>query len=181
MDQITSWAFTHVNKRKGFFMTLADYIDAGTKKAGSLTALGRLLEISQPDMSKAKAMKNRIPTKAAVQLAEYIGADLKAVIAANELVTEKDERKRAFWNPFVEHARAASIALTLGLVTSFVTPSPAEATPLQKVGEERLCIMSNRKSKRHSKQRQLTGAVQMFIKSSIEALQSIFPRRVTQV
>ncbi len=109
-------------------MMLKDYIDEGSKKAGSLTALGRMLEISQPNMSHAKNGKTGLPVKACVQLAEYIGADLKAVIAANELATEKDERKRAFWSPFVEHARAASFVLTLGLVTNFVTPTPAEAT-----------------------------------------------------
>lgn len=108
-------------------MQLRDYIEEGAKKAGSLTGLGRMLGISQADISNAKAMKKRIPLKAAVQLADYIGADLKAVIAANELVTEKDEAKRAFWFPFVERAKAAGIALGLAIVTNFVTPLPAEA------------------------------------------------------
>lgn len=108
-------------------MLLRDYIELGATKAGSLTALGKMLDISQPNMSHAKAMKQALPAKAVVQLAEYIDADLKAVIAANELVTEKDEAKRQFWTPFVNHAKAASIALALGLVTNFVTPSPAEA------------------------------------------------------
>lgn len=109
-------------------MLMKEFIEAGAKKAGSLTALGKMLDISQPDMSNAKAMKKPLPAKAIVQLAEFIEADLRAVIAANELVTEKDEKKRAFWHPFVEHAKAASIALALGLVTNFVTPSPAEAS-----------------------------------------------------
>lgn len=108
-------------------MQLKDYIEEGAKKAGSLTALGNMLGISQPNMSHAKAMKTALPAKAVVQLADYIGADLKAIIAANELVTEKDEAKRAFWFPFVENARAAGIALALAIVTNFVTPSPAEA------------------------------------------------------
>ena len=79
-------------------MMMKNYIEEGAKKAGSLTALGRILGISQPDMSNAKAMKKPIPAKAVVQLAEYIKADLKLVIAANELVTEKDEEKRQFWS-----------------------------------------------------------------------------------
>lgn len=122
-------------------MQLADYINKGATKAGSLTALGRMLEISQPDMSKARAMKTRIPTKGAVQLAEYINEDVTAVVAANELVTEKDEGKRDFWRKYTEHARAASVALAFGLVTNLVTPSPAEAAETLKTGQETVCIM----------------------------------------
>lgn len=111
-------------------MLMKEFIEAGATKAGSLTALGKMLDISQPDMSNAKAMKKPLPAKAIVQLAEFIEADLRAVIAANELVTEKDEKKRAFWSPFVQHAKAASFALVFSLVTNFVTPSPAEAAPI---------------------------------------------------
>lgn len=103
-------------------MELRDYIEEGAKKAGSLTALGLYLGISQPTISGVKAGKRSLTNAAAFKLAEYIGADLKAVIAANELVTEKDEAKRAFWSPFVEHAKAASFAAALALVTNFVTP-----------------------------------------------------------
>ncbi len=108
-------------------MELRDYIEEGATKAGSLTALGRMLDISQPDMSNAKAMRKPLPVKAIVQLAEYIGADLKAVIAANELATEKDERKRAFWFPYAQHAKAASIALAYGMTVNLAAPSPSEA------------------------------------------------------
>jgi len=109
-------------------MELRDYIEQAANKAGSVSALARMLGLNQPDVSNAKAMKKRLPNKAVVEIAEYIGADLKAVIAANELVTEKDEAKRAFWSPFVEHARAAAILVGLALVTNFVTPSPAQAS-----------------------------------------------------
>lgn len=111
-------------------MELRDYIEEGAKKAGSLTALGKLLDLSQPNISNSKAHKKPLPAKAIVQLADYIGADLKALIAANELVTEKDEKKRAFWEPFIHHAKAAGIALAVGLITSFVTPSPAQASDI---------------------------------------------------
>ena len=109
-------------------MLMKDYIEQGAEKAGGLTALGLILGLRQQEMSSAKAHKRALPAKAVVQLAEYIEADLKAVIAANELVTEKDEAKRAFWSPFVEHARAAGFVLGIVLVTSFVTASPAEAS-----------------------------------------------------
>lgn len=122
-------------------MELRDYIEQGAKKAGSLTALGLMLGMSQPTISGAKAGKRSLTNAAAVQLANYIEADLVAVIAANELVTEKDEKKRAFWSPFVNHAKAASIALAFSLVTNFVTPSPAEAAPPLNSASQPVCIM----------------------------------------
>jgi hypothetical protein len=91
-------------------MELRNYIELGAEKAGSLTALGKMLDMSQPTISSAKAHKRPMPIDAVVKLADYIDADLKALIAANELVTEKKEEKRAYWRPFVEHVRATSIA-----------------------------------------------------------------------
>ena len=82
-------------------MQMREYIEQGTAKAGSLTALGKLLGISQPDMSNARAQKRALPIDGAVKLADYIGADLRSVLAANELVTEKKEEKRAFWSSFL--------------------------------------------------------------------------------
>lgn len=82
-------------------MLMKDYIEQGAAKAGSLSALGRLLNMSQPDMSNAKAHKRALPIDGAVKLADYLGADLRAVLAANELVTEKKEEKRAFWSTFL--------------------------------------------------------------------------------
>lgn len=111
-------------------MELRDYLEIGARKAGSLTALGKLLNLSQPNISGVKAHKRPLPIDAVVKLADYIGADLKAVIAANELVTEKKDDKRAYWLPFAEHARAACAVLVISGVTSFVTPTPAQAAPI---------------------------------------------------
>lgn len=122
-------------------MELRDYIDAGAKKAGSLTALGKYLNLSQPTMSESRAQRRSLPLDKCVMLADYIGADLREVIAANELATEKKEEKRAFWRPFVTHARMALIVLALGHVTNFVTPNDVQAAPLRQVGAGPICIM----------------------------------------
>lgn len=124
-------------------MELRDYIEMGTRKAGNLTALGKILDVSQPNMSHSKAQKKPLPIDAVVKLAEYLNCDLKGLIAANELVSEKKEEKRRFWSPFVENAKAASfaLALTIALVTNFVTPTPAEAAPILEVMARTLCIM----------------------------------------
>ncbi|MCL2875458.1 MAG: hypothetical protein FWF12_04010 [Betaproteobacteria bacterium] len=116
---------------------LADYIKTAANKAGSLSALSRLLTMNQPDISKAANGRGRIPLTAAVQLADYIEADPLAVISANELVTERKPEKRAFW---MQHARAASIALACAVVTNFVTPYPAEAA--EKADRARIDVIS---------------------------------------
>ena len=124
-------------------MELREIIEQGAAKAGSVSALARYLGMNQPDVSNAKAQKKRLPIDAVVKLADYIGADLRAVIAANELVTEKKEEKRRFWSPFVEHARAATFAfaITSTCVTSFVSPTPAEAAPVLGSTSDTIYIM----------------------------------------
>ena len=128
-------------------MELRDLLELGAKKAGSLTALGKILDVSQPNMSHAKAHKARLPADAVVRLSDYLGIELRIVMAANELATEKKEEKRRFWSPFVEHARAATfaIAVTSACVTSFVSPTPAEAAPLKADAPARfiLCKIKN--------------------------------------
>ncbi|HOI38680.1 MAG TPA: hypothetical protein PLF11_15030, partial [Bacillota bacterium] len=64
-------------------------------------------------------------------------ADLKQILAANELVTEKNEKKRAYWENFLgDFAKAASIALAIGAITNFVTPTPAEAAQNKATNEQ---------------------------------------------
>ena len=106
-------------------MELRDYIEIGSEKAESLTALGKMLDLSQPNMSSVKANKRALPIDAAMKLADYIGADLRSVIAANELVTEKKEEKKNYWMQFVKSANAAIMIVALS-VTTFVT-SPEKA------------------------------------------------------
>lgn len=160
-------------------MELREYIEQGAKKAGSLTALGLMLGLSQPTISGVKAHKRPLPMKAVIELADYIDADLKAVIAANELVTEKDEKKRAFWTPFVQHAKVASIALGIALITNFVTPQPAEAEPaVTKPGYDLYYVKSRRT--RTSKKSQLSRSIGRFLKRLYESLFPIFTARITQ-
>ena len=151
-------------------MELREYLEIGAKKAGSLTALGKLLDMSQPNMSHCKAHKARLPIEAVVKLADYIDADLRALIAANELVTEKKEEKRRFWSPFVEHARAASfaLALTIALVTNFVTPTPANASERGISSPNTLYYVKS--ALKYLKQRHLFRSMQMFMKTLFSTL-----------
>lgn len=100
-------------------MTLSDYIEAGATKAGSLSALARLLGVNQPDLSKAKNRSGRIPLETAIKLADYIEADRIAVISANELATEKKEEKRAFWSHLLAAPQTSYIRHILQVLSQF--------------------------------------------------------------
>ena len=72
-------------------------------------------------ISGVKAHKRALPIDAATKLADYIGADLRAVIAANELVTEKKEEKKNYWMQFISQAKTAAYMIVALSVTNFMT------------------------------------------------------------
>jgi len=119
-------------------MELRDYIDMAARKAGSLTELSKMLDMTQPTVSNIRAHRKSLPDKQLMQLAEYLGIPERELIAANNIAMGKHVE---FWRPFVEHARAAGFALGILLVTNFVTPSPAEAAQTLNNAYETVCIM----------------------------------------
>ena len=123
-------------------MRLKNYIEIGAEKAGSLTSLGKLLDLSQPQISATKAGKRALPAMAVVKLADYIQEDVKNVIAANELITEKKEEKIRYWNSIMQKASGA-MAMVLLAVTFIVTPTPSEAAQTLKNDNSMICIMLN--------------------------------------
>lgn len=117
-------------------MKLREFIQIGEEKAGSLTALGNEIGVSQPNMSHAKSQRCKLPLDASIKLANYIKEDPIRVIAANELATEKKEEKKRYWQTL-----AASAVIAACSVTTFVTPSPADAAQTQGMTSEKICIM----------------------------------------
>lgn len=115
-------------------MELRDYINLGIDRTGGIQQLADHLGVARQSVTNAKAHQRGLPNDACFKLAELLGADIRGVIAASELATERKEDKRAFWRPFVsgtDYARIAGYALILSIVTNFVTPSTAEAAPLR--------------------------------------------------
>lgn len=114
-------------------MDLHDYIEAGICAKGSVSALAEHLGINPNSVTDAKAHRRGLPADACVKLCDLLGVELRSVIAASALATERKAEKRAFWLPFVQNPagmrRIAGIALILTFVTNFVTPSPTEAAP----------------------------------------------------
>jgi len=126
-------------------MELRDYIEAGKLKTGTLEELAKQLGMDRPNLSSAKAHRRGIPAYAISKLASILEIDPQVITAASELVTERNEEKRSYWLPFVTNAqnfgKMASYALITGIVTNFVTSTPAEAAPLLGFAYGAFCIM----------------------------------------
>jgi hypothetical protein len=94
-------------------------IESAAVKAGSQTNLAKVIAMNPNDLSSVKAGKRGLTMFACFKLAELTGIDVKKVIAASELITEKNEDKRAFFAPFVLNGIAplasALVALSLTL------------------------------------------------------------------
>lgn len=89
-------------------MDLNGYITKAVEVTGTIRELSDRLQIPANAISDAKRGTRGIPAFACVKLAQLIGEDERRVIAASELVTEKNPERRAVWLPFVtEIAQAA--------------------------------------------------------------------------
>lgn len=109
-------------------MELKNYIEKAEKKAGSQIKLAEMLGITTSYIRNVKAGKRGFSTDMCIVLADYIGADRLEVIAASNLVTEKDERKRKIFESCF--SRAATVTMTALLLSalSIMSPSPANAS-----------------------------------------------------
>lgn len=89
-------------------MELRDYIQRAAESLNGQKALAETLGLRPTQITDAKAGRIGLPAYACVKLAQLIGEDERRVIAASELVTEKNPERRAVWLPFVtEIAEAA--------------------------------------------------------------------------
>ena len=89
-------------------MELKSYIAKGIDKAGSLSALAREIGVIRTSLQAANAGHRGLPPVACGTLADLVGASRWDVVAASEILTEKDEKKRAYLLPFVlEHTQNA--------------------------------------------------------------------------
>lgn len=83
-------------------MDLKGYITKGIGEAGTLTALAKQIGVMREALTASNGGKRGLPGYACVRLAQLIGEDERRVIAASELVTEKNPERRAVWLPFVQ-------------------------------------------------------------------------------
>lgn len=111
-------------------MDMKNYIEQAEKKAGKQTELAKLLGVSASYLRLIKAGKNGLSADMCIVLADYIGADRLQVIAASNLVTERDEKKRKiFESCFRKVASVAAVAAVTSILTlSNVSPVQAASS-----------------------------------------------------
>ena len=92
-------------------MELREYIETGIKKVGSVVALAKLIGQNAANVTNAKAQRRGLPNYACVRLADLLSVERIEVIAASELVTEKNPERQKVWLPFVLAAEMRQLAL----------------------------------------------------------------------
>lgn len=108
-----------------------EFIEIGEKKAGKQTELAKILGTRDTTLRLAKSGKRGLSVDICIKLADYINENRLEVIAASNLVTEKDEEKRKiFESCFEKTNRAASflIAVIFAAVISITSQNPANAS-----------------------------------------------------
>lgn len=111
-------------------MDILELIENAKHKANlnSDYALAKAMGIDRAVVSQWRAGKRHPSNEEAVQLATLAGIDEMRVIAEIELRTAKNEKKRAFWQHYIERrGLAACISMTALAVAIIATPEPAEA------------------------------------------------------
>lgn len=107
-------------------MEMKKYLELGEEKAGKQIELAKILGIPDSYIRIVKSGRRGLPADVCIKLADYIGADRLEIIAASNLVTEKDEEKRKIFKSCF--TRAASIAAAaLIFAGSSMTSSPSYA------------------------------------------------------
>lgn len=107
-------------------MTLKELLEAGTAKAGEQQKLAALLHIHPGVITQAKAGKRGLPVSACILLANYLGIESTPVIAASELITEKDEERRKAFYPFVMQ-RPLHLIVMIALIGTTAFPEKSQA------------------------------------------------------
>lgn len=104
---------------------LKNFIEIGVEKAGTQRELAKAIGILDVNLTMAKNGKRGLPVDACILLADYIAVDRLEVIAASNLVTEKDEKKRRIFESCFRKANSAAASMLIAsIVTTVLTMAP---------------------------------------------------------
>jgi hypothetical protein len=112
-------------------MDIRTYIEMGEKRAGKQIELARVLGVRDSTLRLAKSGKVGLQDAVCIELADYIEVDRLEVIAASNLVTEKDEKRRKIFESCFkkEKTNNAAASMTIALMTTLIlTLSPTQPT-----------------------------------------------------
>jgi len=103
------------------------YIEMGERKAGKQIELARILETRDSTLRLAKTGHNGLPDWLCYRLADYLDIEAGEIIAASNLVTEKDEKKRKVFESYLKKSGENAVKMIIGgLMISLLTLSPLE-------------------------------------------------------
>lgn len=126
---------------------LKQFIEIGEKKAGKQIELANILGITDVNIRMAKAGNRGLPDAICFLLADYIDVDAASVIAASNLVTEKNEERRKIFESYLKKSTSAAASLLIAvLATAILTFSPVkpiQAAHFGQVSNPSLYIMLN--------------------------------------
>lgn len=108
-------------------MLINEYIEKAEKKAGTQKELARILGITTSYIRNVKAGKSGLPVEVCILIADYIEEDRLEVIAASNLVTEKDERKRKILESCFRKVAGVAAAAVVTSILTFSIASPTHA------------------------------------------------------
>lgn len=98
-------------------MKMKTYIEMGEKKAGKQAELAKFLNVRYTTIGLVKSGKRGLPEALCIKLADYIGVNPLQVIAASNLITEKDEERRKIFESCF--TRAASVIFLMLVVDNY--------------------------------------------------------------
>jgi len=119
-------------------MELREMIESAAKIEGSQANLAKTIGVRPDQLTHAKAARAGLPASACYKLAALLGLDPAVVVAASELVTEKNPEKRAVFAPFVRELprKAAAWAVAaIAATTASIAPSESYANDTFKVSD----------------------------------------------
>ncbi|SFK31654.1 hypothetical protein SAMN05216302_100411 [Nitrosomonas aestuarii] len=108
-------------------MDMKQYIEIAERKAGKQIDLAKFLDISTGYIRNVKAGKSGLPVEICIILADFIEKDRLEVIAASNLVTEKDEKKRKILESCFTHAASVTFVAFVISILTFAPIAPTHA------------------------------------------------------
>jgi predicted patatin/cPLA2 family phospholipase len=99
-------------------MNLRDYIEMGEMEAGSQVKLAEFLMMNPANIRNAKRGTQGIPDAMCIKLAKLIGVTEIEVIAASNLVTEKNPERRKIFEGCLATLSSIAFAMLLAVNSS---------------------------------------------------------------
>jgi len=107
-------------------------------------ALAKELNIPTQRISDYYNGKTFPDNDACLEIAKALGRNLEEIITLVQIDAAKDDKRREKWQSYYKSIGGYAASILVGfifVVSLIVTPTPAEATPIQVFNLETICIM----------------------------------------